>query len=442
MISKHRLVVDVLFITFWVLAICNFFECELFQTRGPIEALTRYASQVVIAVMGLALLRARVDFAIIGIYAVVSFISTVVINHNSIFSWVDGSRLYFFFLFFPPIFRYIFADLKTRNYFVRRFDRTAYIFLWLQVPCMLIQVIEYRNNDLRGGSLGWMMSGILSSLLYFLSFYLMMRRWDKQKSYFANLKQNWILIFLLFPSFMNETKVSFIYLALYFILLIPIDKEFFKRMVYVLPVVAVLLVGAGYLYSGSIEHNKDEQKFEAARYLLGDDYALELVEKAMEKDVVKIDEGDIPRGLMLGITPSIMNRYPNVWTWGFGVGQYKTGESSNKSFLGKNYNWLIKGTMTTFHLTWLELGLLGIGLYIAYWIVMFRTFGPKRGLQRNRNLTWFLILCLTVITFYQTNYLYAVYCIPFYFLLFISMHWKDLPPYKEIRILGKRKIIF
>lgn len=437
--TKYQLICNILFVMFWVLATYNFVTQE--ATGGEVPAVelgVRLLAQGTIVLLGLWTLRARVDIIIIAVFCVLTFVSTVWVNHHGIFVWLDGLRLYVGFLFVLPVIRYLLADRQMRDWFIARMDRNLYRFLWLQVPCILFQFARYSNLDLVGGSLGQMMSGAISNLIYLCSFYLMLRRWDRSKNYIRNLLDNWVLLFLLLPSFLNETKVSLVFLLMYFFFLIPMDRKFVKRLVWISPIMLCVMVGAVYLYSsvvGGKSYIYDSAS--AAQYLIGDEAALNMVEGIMENNNLS-DANDYARGLKLIITPAIMNRNPPSWICGYGIGQYKVGDSANSVPFAKQYQWLLIGTMMQGHVFWLETGLVGVALYFIYWFVIMKVF--KRRVDRNKQLQWFLIINMLVFTVYNSPFLILPYCIIFLYMMLVSTCWSSLPAYRPVSLLGSRPI--
>lgn len=436
--TKYQLICNTLFVMFWVLATYNFITQELAGKEVPmIELGVRLASQAILLVLGLWTLRSRTDMLVIAIFAVLSFVSTVIINKNGLLVWVDGVRLYVGFLFVVPIIRYLLNDEEFSCWFVERIDRNLHRFLWLQIPCIIWQM-KYPHPDFCGGSLGWMMSGVISNLIYLSSFYLMLRRWNPAKKYIQNIADNWILIFLLFPTFLNETKISFVFMAMYFFFLIPMNRQFIKNLTFIVPIMVVVLGGALYLYTTITGSNDDiTDMAEASTYLVGDEAALNLVEGIMDNKYTD-EEPDFARGLKFAITPAIMNRKPVTWYVGYGIGQYKVGDSAKSVPFAKQYQWLLKGTMIEGHLIWLELGLIGLGLYLLYWpiILCMGRSVPSRNLQ----LQCFLFINALIFTVYNAPMQSIVFCIIFLYLCLVSTVWKSMPPIKSYSLLGKRPI--
>lgn len=438
--TKYQIVCNTLFVMFWVLAVYNFLTQEITGGEVPaVELSVRLLAQGVFAVLGLWTLRSRTDILVIVAFCLLSLVSTCIVNKHDLLTWIDGIRLYVGFLFVVPVIRYLLSDRQFRGYFVARMDRNIYRFLWLQVPCMIIQSMRYVNFDLVGGSLGYMMSGVISNLIYLCSFYLMLRRWDNTKNYISNICSNWILIFLLFPSFLNETKISLVFLLMYFFFLIPMDRKFIMRMTWLAPVIIGVFGVAVYGYM-SVTGNKDQvsDAATASKYLVGDEAALNMVENIMEHGDQDVVDKDFARGLKIAITPAILNRNPPSWYVGYGIGQYKVGDSAKNVPFAKQYQWLLRGTMIQGHVVWLELGLIGVGLYLFYFMFIMRIGRKTAG--RNKQLQWFIMLNVLIFTVYNPPYLVLPYVVLFSFCMLVSTQWSSLPAYKKSKLMGSRPI--
>ncbi|MCM1320161.1 MAG: hypothetical protein NC217_07230 [Muribaculaceae bacterium] len=436
--TKYQLICNTLFVIFWVMVTYNFITQELAgQEVRLIETSVRLIAQGLIVLLGLWTLRSKTDIIILATFLILSFVSTCLINKLSIFMWFDGMRLYIGFLFTLPILRYLISDTQFRGWFVERMDRNLYRFLWIQIPCILLQ-LKYPHPDYCGGSLGWMQSGTVSNMIYLISFYLMLRAWDNEKGYLANVYKNWVLIFLLFPTFLNETKISFVFLIMYFFFLIPMNRQFIKNMIYVVPIMVVGVGGALYLYTTVIGDNDNiTDSASTATYLLGDDSAINLVEAYVENKSLDY-ETDLARGLKFFITPAIMNRHPVSWFVGYGIGNYKINEAAKGVKFAKEYQWLLRGTMIEGHLIWLELGLIGLGLYYVYWFVVMKAF--RRGQGRKLQLQWFLGINAVIISVYNASFNEVGFYLVFIYMIVASSSWNTLPKYADIKLLGKRQI--
>lgn len=441
-IEKHKLITGIFLFAFWICATVPFILQEVTQEyHGPEVAKLWTLGEVAVAILGLWTLKARVDKVIILTLFTLSFLDTVIFNHISVLMWLNGVRLYFGFIFMLPILRYFWENEGRRRYFVAKMDRLIYLYLVIQFPCMVIQCVRYGAYDNVSGSIGWMASGAASTIIYLSSFYLMMRRWNHNLNYIDNLRNNWVLIMLLIPTWLNETKVSFIYITMYFLLLVPMDRKFIKRLTIVLPVIALVLIGAAMLYKTMVGDQNQTESYELADYLLGNDILLDVVEYAVENDVVEVNESDYARGLKFYLLPKIYDQYPGSWFTGFGLGQFKGGNGMEQTEFAKRYFWLLQGTIMQWHMALLEMGIPGGLLYIIFWITAFRLWG-KHKKSRNLNMSWMFGITTAIFSIYIPPFFIPPFYMQFMFMVFVCSRWNELPPYRHIPLLGTKQIIF
>lgn len=424
-IEKSRLISKIFFGVFWMLAAIPFFMQELTpdvyeKIISPLQLIADFS----LICLGLWVVKKKTDWFFIITFFILAYISTCVYNGLSLTSLINGLRLYLCFMFVIPIFRYFYDDENRRTTFIKKTDKALYLFLWLQLPTATIQCILYGAYDYVGGSLGWMLSGEMSTLVYLVSFYFMHKNWNKEKSYFQNIKENWTLIFLLVPSFLNETKISFVYLLMYFFFLLPMDRKFIKRMLIFIPCMIILFSIAGYFYlsvTGADDNVLTEQYI--TMYLSGDDDALNYMELAIDQgaDELGDDQGDLFRGIKIAALPFLHMKEPHAAMLGFGVSQFKGGKSLDKTEFAKEHEWLLKGTVMTVFMVLVELGYLGLILVSIFWIALFMQ-KPKEC-TRNKPLIFYLILSVILLAFYNNAFICTPFYLIFLYISFISNRW-------------------
>lgn len=434
-IRKSTLILYAFFATLWVTGVVPFVMQEI--TGDKCEAVRlalNAAMQLAAALLGLWTLRKRTDILIIAVFTAVSAYSSLVINDEGIGTWLNGYRRYLGYLFILPVIRYFFADKERRDRFVHAFDRNLWYFLVLQAPCITTQAIRWGIGDSGGGSMGWDNSGVASQLIYMVSFYLMIRRWDKTKGYIGNLLSNAWLVVLLYPSFLNETKVSFIFLLCYFVLLLPMDRNFMKRLFVVIPMLVLLMLGAGYWYLTSLNAKDNVFSLEYMNdYVLGNnmiDWAFELMD-ADNVDADEIWEQDYARGVKFALLPTLLEQGGEKnQVWGYGLAQFKGGTRTEKTDFAKRYEWFLRGTQTEIFDVTVELGYLGAGLYFLYWIIVFRLFRKAPG-GRNKRFQLWLGLCVLVMAFYSPAFDLLPFVLICLYMVYCSTHWDELPPCRQ-----------
>lgn len=437
-LGKGKLAIYWLIFTFWMLGFYPFLvQLGSFQMFEIIDGRLMLFFEGIYIVVGLILLSDRRDKIVVFSFMIMSLISTVIVNARPVTDWIAGLRFYCPMLFLLPVIRYATATVARREFFIELMDRSLYIFLWAQAPCMIFQYYYYGGWDYGGGSLGFYQSGVVSELIYTVSFYLLLRRWQPEHGYFWNLLRNWLLVFLLFPTFLNETKASFIFLVLYFLFLTPINRKFLKSMLIVVPMIAVAIFVFNYFYMNLYGKNSDtgeevltEEYFNF--YVIGDDSSLDLMEMAYENSDVDEDQ-DFQRGLKWAALPWLMDDKddsPGIWFWGNGTGILKGHSDENPSEMGAEYKWLFQGTQMTLEMLILECGIWGVIWFIFTMTTLFRSGNRHTG--RQRQLTCYLIGLLAAVLFYNTSMNIIFFCLIFYYLAFLCAHWNFILEFRNI----------
>lgn len=425
-VSKGRLATWAVLGLFWFLAVYPF----LFQLTGygnfdNILVKVNLFSEAFVIVLGCVTLRKRSDMILIGSFVVLTLFSSCIMHGIGLHQWFNGIRYYIAFLFTLPAIRYVMATPARRDFFIERMDRSLYIFLWIQWPCILYQLVMFNGWDYAGGSLGFYYSGVISTLIYLISFYLMLRRWNPDLSYGRNLLKNWMLIILLGPSLLNETKISFLYMGMYFFFLIPMNRKFLKNFLVFFPALLAVLGLAYYFYAALYSTRSDGREIFSLEYLeyytLGDDVMLDLMEFAYDNSD-DADGMDFQRGLKWAALPWILNEEPTSWIWGYGIGQIKGVDDSNPTKMARNNQWLLQGTQMTFEILIIETGFLGVFWLLCAICVLFRSF--YRHVRHQKQLCWYMGVLTVVILAYNNAFNSIVFFIIFYYVAYLSSRWE------------------
>ena len=410
------------FIGFW-LATCTGFVSDLIwgnNTVSPLTTISQLVVDVIMLFLAICTVRKTVDIIFIGSLLVIAAVSGFIVNNDSILVWLNGLRYFFPVMFLPPILRYFWATEYRHDLFVKSLDKQLYIFLWLQVPTVLFQFFMYGAGDYVGGTMGGWFSGILSFSIYYVSFYLLNKRIDRN-NILRSLYQNWTLIFLLFPTFLNETKISFALIIVYFILLLPIDRKYIIRMTFLAPVI-ILLVGVGsFFYSSTVNESQGKLRMDAEFFEEYLDADVETMEKAAEYAEKNYDEDmfDIPRIAKLMIMPMVFSAHPGHELMGFGLSLYKHGKIVDAADFYKEYDWLIKGTSPQIMSTVLQLGIAGSIWYIAFFISLF-FIRPPLYPKRNLNMQAYFLMLVLILLLYADFWSYPNFCFVMFTFLFLS----------------------
>ena len=411
------------FIGFW-LAICTGFVSDLIfgpNTMGPLRTISQLIIDLILLFLAICTVRKTVDIVFIGSLLVIAAVSGFIVNNDTIVVWLNGLRYFFPVMFLPPILRYFWATEYRHDLFVKSLDKQLYIFLWLQVPAVLYQFFMYGAGDYVGGTMGGWFSGILSFSIYYVSFYLLNKRIDRN-NILRSLYQNWTLIFLLFPTFLNETKISFALIIVYFILLLPIDRKYIIRMTFLAPVVIILVAVGSYFYSSTVNESQGKLRLDAEFFEEYLDADLDQLEGAMEYAEKYYEETfDIPRFAKFALLPIVFAAHPGHNMMGFGLSLFKHGAIVGAADFYNEYDWLINGTNPQLLAIILQLGIIGTIWYLLFFISLFYIKPPLYP-KRNINMQAYFLMLVLILLLYADFWSYPNFCFVMFTFLFLS--WK------------------
>lgn len=437
MIEKYKFYSTVFFIVFWVTACYGFVSEELLGFLMKVRSHAFVAGDAVFIILGLITIRDRKDLLVAGTFFVIALVSTIFINHEGFGNMANGMRDFVGLLFAIPVFRY-FITSKNGSRFVKSFDKQLIIFLCLQAVCLVWQFLKYGANDHGGGTLGNGGSGTISMIIYTLSFYLVSKRWDTDKSYISNLLDNKWFVVLLFPTFLNETKISFILFLMYFVLLAPINWKTVKRIFLFSPLIFVGLLLLGWAYFAAT--NQDPEDFTGEyfqEYFLGLDpeeiveVALKLQDEEIEVDPDEWWTVDIPRFMKLFELPDALADARGGMTIGAGLGQFKGGTLLNQTNFGKKYKWLTNGSRPWSFFMLLQLGFIGL-VWFGWMTVVILDFRHQHR-DSDKNIKIFILLDIILMLFYNDSLRVLPLCIVLFYIT--AMTYMAPPVRKRLNVM-------
>lgn len=398
MIGKYNLFVGVLFTALWV-AIC--FGGIVQEVFPPLEAI-RSAVYLLVDItflgLGLFTLKNRKDIIALGSLLAIILISGY-LNHQDYTTLINGFRSYIILAFGVPILRFL-LNSKYSARFIASFDKQLFILLCLHGAVVMFQFLRYGPGDYGGGLFGVGGSGHVSTFIYITSFYLLAKRWDFSKHFIASFQANKLYFLLLLPTFFNETKISFIYLLVYFALLFPIDRKYVVRIFLMLPFM-FLALGLGvfaYVQTTGSDELFDSEAMDI--YLSGGEDASRLIELSVYVQDEGLDNDelwvlDLPRFTKLMVAPEALKTAGGGMLFGAGVGQFKGGSVVKLTTFAREYRWLLHGSVVSSFWFLIELGVAGLAWLIIYLACMLR-YPDFRPMAKNIKIylavIWFLIL--------------------------------------------------
>lgn len=416
-IEKSLLIQRLLLVWFWVMTCTGFINDEFLGSNLVVRSAHLLFTDATILLLALWTIREKWDIVLIVSYIVISYWSTCVVNGLPWLMWVNGSRVFFGLLLVMPVLRYFWQNEHRRERFVREVDKTLLIYLCVQAVCIVWQFARYGAGDKVGGSLGFDFSGVSSFSIYLIAFYLLHKRIDNNH-FIYSLKENWYLLALLFPTFLNETKISFILIILFFFLLIKIDRKWLGRMAVVVPLTLTILIVGLTIYMDTVANPFGDT--DIVEYLAGQD--LEYESGAAEYHSLNSDEPyDIPRIAKLGFLSVVFEENPMNLYSGFGVGIYKGATNMSINPFAETYDWLVVGTNPYSYHVILQLGVVG-----AIWIIILFVswFIRPNGIatERNVNMQLMFLSYIVIMTIYSDYWSNLAFC--FIMLLYVCLSWK------------------
>ena len=421
-IEKSLFYQRILFMAFWIRAVWGFFASDFFLVMKTVEPAVYLAFDAVIVALGLATMSRKRDIIYAVLFVAVTYMTTCVYNGLSLLFYLNGLRDFITYLFLIPIFNYFLSEQERRERFVADFDRQLFWFLVIQVPCVLFQFFMYGAGDMGGGPLGHWNSGVISTLIFAISFYLMKKRMDPER-YVDSLWENKILILLLLPTQFNETKISFIYMVMYFMLLMPLNRKLFMRLVFAIPVLGLLfwVAAVGYVMSTggqmgdtfSIDYYTESYLYDGSG--ASEAYAQWLIDEDSD------EQEDVPRVTKLVLLGDVDKEHPGHLLTGFGVGQFKGGTMIDSTNFFKEYEWLLIGSIPYCFHVWIQAGLIGIILMLVYFFNLFSA--PHKGMKRDYNTQFYFVALFTMLLLYNDSVRNVFMMIPITYIIMES--WSE-----------------
>lgn len=426
MLEKYKVYYRTLFVVFWATTCYGFISDELLPFLDGLKSAFLALIDVVFLILGLTLIRSKRDVFILVSFVLISLLSSFVINRISFLHFLNGFRDFLGLLFALPIVIFFIKGPHAQD-FKRRFDKQLFIWLCIQPFCLIWQCVKYGAGDHGGGSFGDLESGMCSMFIYLISFYLVYQKWDFN-DYWGSVKKNKLYLFLLFPTYLNETKASFIYLALYLILLYKPTKASIVKLLYIIPIFIFIFIGIGKAYLKLT--NQEDRSFDQAffmKYFVGEEGEVEDI-----KDMYyRLDEGefdylsaaeiwavDIPRFAKLFLMFDAIQDSKGGIIAGAGLGQFKGGTIFDSPTFYKQYPWLLIGSRPWMFFLFIQLGLLGfLWFFPTIWVQLHT--GPKLRFPGNRMLL-FLLFCLFLIMFYNDSLRKISECVIFFYFICVS----------------------
>jgi hypothetical protein len=439
MIEKDPLYFKLFLFVFWVLACSGFVTQELLPFLSPLVSPLALLCDAIMVILGFVTLDSKRDRIYLAAFFVIGIISTSFINKESAINLINGSREFIGMLFAVPVMRH-FLTTKEHADYKARIDRQLLIFLYVQAFCVTWQFIRYGANDHGGGSMGMGFSGIVSLMIYIISFYLISQKWDRD-NYWQSLKDNKLYVILLYPSMLNETKTSFFLLAIYFILLYRFEIQKIGKLIMLVPVILFACIGLGYFYLTATDQKADVVGDSAYMldYLVGEDpemlmeLALKVQDEEIETDNLWVV--DIPRFTKILTVPDLLEDTKGGMLWGAGLGQFKGGTTVALTRFATKNKWALQGTRPWLYSLMIQFGFIGT---IWFFVNLFSIVALRhKPFEMSKAIKIYLLLTTLMILFYDDAFRSLIFCFGFFYIALASSY-KSEPDKNEEIADGKR----
>ena len=425
-LSKPKIVINVVLALFWVWCTMGFISEELAPFLLNLKSGFFFLIDALMLLVGVLVLKNKWDKIFVISFIAITFVITCLYNKYGMVFYMNGLREFVYIISLIPILRYLYDSSQERA-FVEKFDKHLFIFLIVQAICITFQFVKYGANDHGGGSMGNGYSGFVSILIYLISFYLMKKRMNPER-FLASLVENKWLLILLYPTFLNETKISFIFLILYFVLLMPIDRKMFMRLVFTLPIGILVVVLVFNMYIGATG-NKDDVlsvDYYMNEYLMaGDDNDIvDWMEHLYDhgEDLAIDGSNDLPRFTKIALIPELHAEYPGHVITGYGVGHFKGGTSIERSKFYLENEWLLKGSIPYSYQMYIQGGFIALAYFIIMW---FRLVSLKLGEEKELGVICYIIILTLIILLYNDFFAYCFPTLVFFFIFSQALRLKS-----------------
>ncbi len=415
----------ILFTCFWIWAVFGFVQDEILPFMTSLQSIVFMTLDIVLIALGLVTIKSLFDIVMGLIFITLTAISTIFLNDLTLANYLNGFREFLPFVFMVPVLRYFMGDDRRRDDFIARFDKQLLIFLIVQAPCMLYQFVKYGANDHGGGSMGNWFSGPISTLIYIVTFYLVQKRWDSEHYLKSFIENKWLLLLLL-PTFLNETKISFVYFAIFFAMLFRFDAKLIFKVALAAPVfiVAYFFVYNAYMSSTQSEEESVDLNYLLFEYLSTNEVDLDdmiLFSEMLEHGDFGDDDDwsvDLPRMTKIVMVPEVLSNTHGGFIFGAGLSHFKGGTNVKPTKFAKEYHWILNGTQPFVFFVLIQMGLLGLIWMIVFFFRLFGFLGRK--VERNTKLAAFLALIVIIMFFYVSAWRQPLFCMITFFAIMSS----------------------
>lgn len=429
--SIRKILTYYFFLILFILAFYNFFLEQVFTELLPYGSYISFFCDISIILLGLiSLMHGGTKYVkdVKIIFLIFLFISTItfIINVSDVnlIQHLNGLREYLvvFCSFF--FFNYMLQS-KNASKFNSKFIRFLIFLLIIQVPITIIQFLEFGAGDKVGGSFGLSGgSGILSTLIYLGCFLILTHFSIISKKDHFNSKINFFFLLLFIPSFLNETKVSFLLIPLFFLCQLRISGKQAITSISIVIILLFTLYAFNEIYSLTTGIGENP---------LAEIFNREFLRRYLGYE--SLYAGDIARITKIEYAISTLSKNPESLLFGLGLGLFRGGSILEQSSVTMEYFWLLSGTRPYIFTLLLQIGVIGsiLVLYV-FFNYLIKTIRYKKYLDQPfplKRLFLFLTLVLIILLVYNDSLRGSFFSI---IVIYVSVYYLN---YKNIYFLNK-----
>lgn len=422
-----KLEIKIFFILLYCLSFYLFIGDELLPFISNANTFILLAIEMTLICLGLIKFKySKIEYKFLFLLFLVTSTITYFINSADIgiIGHLNGLRAYLVIFSLIYFMQWVFLTINFIS-FLKRFDQFTTVFLWAQIPTSIYQFIKYGAGDHVGGTLSNGYSGVLSCLLIlFVMYKIVMTSYISQ---FRKINSKNFLIFapFLFPTFINETKITFLLLPILFVLFLRFEAGRIGQSVLVLCIASTSLFGFNQIYQ-SVSQEQTKQNINTI-------FTKEFVEKYFfNENTVTSQTEDVGRFERFGFYNEILKKANYTVIFGKGFGLFKGAKFLGESEFTLSIKPYVSGSNIAIAMMYLEGGWINTLIFILLIIVMgYRQIIKIQKEVYLRRLMIFSQVIVFISLFYNSS---------LFFCLFIAMHFAILILIPKISIISKMKL--
>lgn len=299
-----------------------------------------------------------------------------------------------------------------RDSFIKWMTISLIVFAIAQTPASFYQFLKYGAGDLVGGTYGIRGgSGYISQGLFIICFYFIVRYASLEDESHFRIMRMVPFLAILIPCALNETKVSFLLLGVFLVLLVASRRQVY-RAIPLLLVGLILALLLNYYYSETVGDTRtifDEQYVE--RYLYSN---------------TTETGGDLPRFQRVTLMFKMMGNDVGAILFGLGYGVLGGGNVMDVSRLGRTIYYLVTGSRILLFRVWIQGGLLSVLLVGGAMFAFVRSYGDLT--HTRKQFGRFIAFSLVVIWFYNEAMLDRTFAMMVWFFIIWLTYGEEETP--------------